>query len=111
MVLEKLDSSVQKNEIRTLPDAIQFSHSVVSVLCDPIDCSMPCFPVLTPYKKINSKWIKDLNVRPETIKLFEENIDRTLNDINQSKIFYDPPHRIMEIKTKIKKWNLIKLRK
>ena len=56
------------------------------------------------------KWIKDLNVRPETIKLFEENTGRTLNDINQSKIFYDPPPRIMEIKTKINKWDLIKLK-
>ena len=63
---------------------------------------------VTPYTKINSKQIKDLNVRPETIKLFEENTVRTLNDINQSKIFYDPPPRIMEIKTKINKWNLIK---
>ena len=60
--------------------------------------------------KINSKWIKDLNVRPETIKLFEENIGRTLNDINQSKILYDPPHRVMEIKTKAKKRDLIKLK-
>ena len=65
---------------------------------------------LTPYTKINSKWIKDLNVRPETIKLLEENMDRTNNDINQSKILYDPPPRVMEIKTKINKWDLIKLK-
>ena len=54
---------------------------------------------LTPYTKINSKWI-NLNVRPETIKLLEENIGRTLNDINQSKILYKPPPRVTEIKTK-----------
>ena len=65
---------------------------------------------LTPYTKINSKWIKDLNVRPELIKLLEENIGRTLHDINQSKILYDPPPRVMEIKTKISKWDLIKLK-
>ena len=65
---------------------------------------------LTPYTKINSKWIKDLNVKPETIKLLEENIGRTLDDINQSKILYDPPPRVMEIKTKINKWNLIKFK-
>ena len=57
--------------------------------------------LLTPYTKINSIWIKDLNARPETIKLLEENIGRTLNDINQSKILYDPPPRVME---NFKKW-------
>ena len=56
---------------------------------------------LTPHTKINLKWIKDLNVRPETIKLLEENIGRTLNDINQSKILYAPPLSVMEIKTKV----------
>ena len=66
--------------------------------------------LLTPYIKINSKWIKDLNVRPETIKFLEENIGKTLNDINQSKILYDPPPRVMEIKTKVNKWDLIKLK-
>ena len=65
---------------------------------------------LTPYTKRKSKWIKDLNVRPETIKLPEENIGRTLDDINQSKILYDSPPRITEIKTKVHKWNLIKLK-
>ena len=63
---------------------------------------------LTPYTKINSKWIKDLNVRPKTIKLLEENIGKTLSDINHSRILYDPPPRILEIKAKINKWYLIK---
>ena len=65
---------------------------------------------LTPYKKINSKWIKDLNVRPETIKLLEENIGITLSDINHSRILYDPPPRILEIKAKINKWDLINIK-
>ena len=65
---------------------------------------------LTPYTKINSKWIKELNIRPESIKLLEQNIGRTLNNINQSKILYDPPPRVMEIKTKANKWDLIKLK-
>ena len=63
---------------------------------------------LTPYTKVN--WIKGLNVRPETIKLLEENIGRTLFDINHSKILYDSHPRVMEIKTKINKWDLIKLK-
>ena len=62
---------------------------------------------LTPYTKINSKWIKDLNVRPETIKLLEENIGKTLSDINHSRILYDPHPRILETKAKINKWDLV----
>ena len=65
---------------------------------------------LTPYTKINSKWIKDLNVRPESIKLLEENRGKALSNINQSRILYDPPPRLMEIKAKINKWDLIKLK-
>ena len=65
---------------------------------------------LTPYTKINSKRMKDLNVRPETIKLLEENLGKTLSDINHSRILYDPPPRILEIKTKINKWDLIKIK-
>ena len=65
---------------------------------------------LTPYTKINSKWIKDLSVRLETIQLLEENIGKTLSDINHSRICYDPPPRILEIKAKINKWDLIKLK-
>ena len=62
------------------------------------------------YTKVNSKWIKDLNIRPETIKLLEEYIVKTLSDINHSRIIYDPPPRVMEIKAKINKWDLIKLK-
>ena len=65
---------------------------------------------LTPYIKINSKWIKDLNVRPETIKFLEENIGKAPSDVNHSRILYDPPLRIMDIKAKINKWDLIKLK-
>ena len=65
---------------------------------------------LKPYTKINSKWIKYLNVRLDTIKLLEENIGRALFDINHSNIFFDPSPRVMEIKTKINKWDLIKLK-
>ena len=82
MVLGNLDSYIPKNEIEY---------------------------ILTPHTKINSKWIKDLNVRPETMKLLEK-IGRTLDDINQWKILYDPPPRVTEIKTKVNKCDLIKLK-
>ena len=81
-MLGKQHGYMQKNEIRTLPNSIQ---------------------------KIKSKCIKDLNLRPDIIKLLEENIGKTLFDINHSKIFFDPPPRGMEIKTKINKWDLMKL--
>ena len=66
--------------------------------------------LLTLYTKINSEWIKDLNVRPETINLLEENIGKTLYDINHSKVIHDPPPRVTEIKAKINKWDLVKLK-
>ena len=65
---------------------------------------------LTPFTKINSKWVKDLNVSPETINLLEENKGKTLSDIHHSRILHDPPPRILEIKAKINKWGLIKLK-
>ena len=65
---------------------------------------------LTPYTKINSKWIKDLNIRPETIKLLEKNIGKTLSNINHSRILYDPLPRILKIKSKINEWDLIKIK-
>ena len=65
---------------------------------------------LTPYTKINSKWIKDLNVRPETRKLLEKNIGKTLSNIHHNRILYDPPPRLLEIKAKRNKWGLIKLK-
>ena len=82
-MLGKLDSYMWKNEIRTLPNTIH---------------------------KDKLKWITDINVRPETIKLLQENIGRTLDDINQSTILYDPPPRVIEIQTKVNKWDLIKLK-
>ena len=63
-----------------------------------------------PYTKVNSKWIRDLNVRLETVKLLEENIGKTILDISNSKILSHPPPRVMEIKTKVNKWDLIKLK-
>ena len=66
--------------------------------------------LLPPYTKINSKWIKDLNVRPGTIKLLEENIGRILSNINHSRILYDSPPRVMEIKAKINKWDQLNLK-
>ena len=83
MVLGKLVNHLKKNETRTLSNTIT---------------------------KINSKWIKNLNIRPETIKLLEVNIAKTLSDINKSRILYDPPPRVMGIKAKINKWDLIKLK-
>ena len=65
---------------------------------------------LTPYTKVYSKWVKDLNVRPETIKILEENIGKTLSNIHHSRILYDPPPKILEIKAKINKWDLIKFK-
>jgi len=65
---------------------------------------------LTPYTKIYSNWIKDLNVRPDTVKLLEENIGKTLSNISHSRILYDPPPRVMELEAKINKWDLIKLK-
>ena len=65
---------------------------------------------LIPYTKVNSKWIKDLNGRPETIKLLEDIMGRTLDDINQSKILYKPLSRVMEIKAKVNKWDRLHLK-
>ena len=65
---------------------------------------------LTPFTRINSKWIKDLNLRSDTIKLLEGNIGKTLFDVNHSKIFFDPPPRAMKTKSKINKWDLMKLK-
>ena len=65
---------------------------------------------LMPYTKIKSKWIKDLNIRPETAKLLEENIGKTLSDVNHIRIPYDPLPRVLQIKAKINKWDLIKLK-
>ena len=83
MVLGKLDNYILKKK--------KFEHSLI------------------PYTKINSKWIEDLNVRPDTIKLLQENLSKTFCDINDSNIFFHPSSTVIEIKTKINKWDLIKL--
>ena len=62
---------------------------------------------LTTYTKINSKWVKNLKVRPETIKLLEEDIGKTLSDVNHSRILYDPSPRVVEMKAKINKWERV----
>ena len=80
---------------------IEFSINVIK---------LAVFNKIVCMQKINSKWIKDLNVRPETIKLLEENIGKTFSDIKHSRIIYDPPPRVMEIKAKINKWDLITLK-
>ena len=72
--------------------------------------SMKVEQSLTLYTKINSKWLKDLNTRCDTVKLLGENIDKTLSDINHSKILSDPPPTVMETKAKINKWDLVKLK-
>ena len=88
MVLGKLVNHLQKNETRTLSNTIH-THT---------------------HTHTNSKWIKDLNLRPENIKLLEENIGKTLSDIHHSNLFFDPTPREMEAKAKINKWHLIKLK-
>ena len=80
---------------------IEFSINVIK---------LAVFNKIVCMQKINSKWIKDLNVRPETIKLLEENIGKTFSDIKHSRIIYDPPPRVMEIKAKITTWDLIRLK-
>ena len=90
---------------------IQWGKDASSIMVWTATCKrMKLEHFLTPYTKIKSKWNKDLSVRPETIKLLEEDIGRTLDDINQSKILHDPPPRVMEIKIKVNKWDLIKLK-
>ena len=84
---------IPTNSVRGFP----FPHNLSSIYC-------------LPHTKINSKWIKDLNVRPETIQLLEENIGKTLSNIHHSRILYDPSPRILETKAKINKWDLIKLK-
>ena len=106
MVLEKLDINVQNNEVGFLAYVKINSKWIKDLNIRPKPIKL-----LIENTKINSKWIKDLNERPDTIKLSEENIGRTLYDINHSKVLFDPPPREMVRKTKINKWDLMKLKR
>ena len=94
--------------VHRVNDAIQPSHPLSSP--SPLAPNPSQHQCLFQHTKINSKWIKDLNIRPETIKLLEENIGKRVSDIHHSRILYYPPPRILEIKAKINKWDLIKIK-